>query len=118
VPPRSTAAVSARGQLSPAGVDGALGDVATAADGRALVLWRSGVLGADPAPGAQPHLFGNVRAAGAATFGAAETISGDTRAVLSAPTAAIDPQTRGPIALFTDFTAAQPLVSVRAPAVP
>jgi hypothetical protein len=92
--------------------------VATASDGRALVLWRSGVLGADPAPGVQPQLFGNVRAAAAATFGGSEAIGGDTRTVLSAPTAAIDPQTRRPIALFTDFTASQPLMSVRPPTVP
>jgi hypothetical protein len=43
--------VGARQQLSPVGVDAVLGDVATASDGRALALWRSGVLGADPAPG-------------------------------------------------------------------
>jgi hypothetical protein len=110
--------MGARRQLSPGGVDAVLGDVATASDGRALALWRSGVLGADPAPGTQPHLFGNVRAAAATTFGAPEAIGGDARPVLSAPTAAIDPQTRRPMALFTDFTASRPLVSVRAPTVP
>jgi hypothetical protein len=110
--------IGARQQVSPGGVDAVLGDIATANDGRALVLWRDGVLGADPAPGTQPHLFGNVRAAGATTFGAPEAIGGATRSVLTAPTAALDPQTRRPIALFTDFTAAQPLVSVRPPTVP
>jgi hypothetical protein len=110
--------IGATQQLSTPGVDAVLGDVATAPDGRALVLWRSGVLGADPASGTQPHLFGNVRAAGAATFGAPEAISGDTRTVLSPPTAVIDPQTRRPIALFTDFAASQPLVAVRPPTVP
>jgi hypothetical protein len=34
------------------------------------------------------------------------------------PTAAIDPQTRRPLALFTDFATTPPLVSVRAPTVP
>jgi hypothetical protein len=110
--------VGARQQLSPAGVDAALGDVATANDGRALALWRSGVAGADPVPGQQPHLFGNVRAAAATTFGAAEAIGGDARTLLSAPTAVVDPQTRRPIALFTDFAASQALVAVRPPTVP
>jgi hypothetical protein len=110
--------VGARQQLSPAGLDAVLGDVATASDGRALVLWRSGVLGADPAPGIRPNLFGNVSGAAASTFGAPEAISGPARTVLSAPTAVIDPQTRGPIALFTDVTASQALVSTRPPTVP
>jgi hypothetical protein len=95
-----------------------LGDIATANDGRALALWRSNVAGADPVAGAQPHVFGNVRAAAAATFGAPEAIGGDTRTVLSQPTAAIDPQTRRPLALFTDFAATQALVSVRPPTMP
>src|SRR3954447_14177546 len=110
--------VGARQQLSPAGVDAVLGDIATANDGRALALWRRRGLGGDPAPGAQPQLFGNVRAAAAATFGGPEAIGGAARTVLSAPTAAIDPQTRRPIALFTDFAASRPFVSVRPPTVP
>jgi hypothetical protein len=110
--------VGARQQLSPAGVDAVLGDVATADDGRALALWRSGVAGADPVPGQQPHLFGNVRAAAAGTFGPAEAIGGDARTVLSAPTAVVDPQTRRPIAVFTDFAASQALAAVRPPTVP
>jgi hypothetical protein len=107
--------VGARQQLSTAGVDAVLGDVATANDGRALVLWRSGVLGADPAQGAQPHVLGNVRAAGAATFGAPEAISSATSNVLSAPTAAIDPVSNDSIALFGDFATPQPFASVRPP---
>src|SRR3954447_10776296 len=116
--PLSQGRVGAQQQLSPTGADAVLGDVATASDGRALVLWRSNVAGADPVAGTQPHLFGNVRAAAATTFGAPEAISGDARTVLSAPTAAIDPQTRRPIALFTDFAASQPLASVRPPTTP
>jgi hypothetical protein len=42
-------------------VDAVLGDIATTADGKALVLWRRNVLGSDPVPGAQAHLLGNVR---------------------------------------------------------
>ena len=38
--------------------------------------------GRRPAPGAQPHLFGNVRAAGAQGFGAAEAIGGAANEVL------------------------------------
>jgi hypothetical protein len=108
-----------RRQLSPAGLDAVLGDAAVAGDGRALVLWRSDVLGADAVPGRQPHLFGNVRGAGATTFGAPEAIGGDAVQVLTPPTAVIDPQTRGPIALFTAFdTTSRTLVSVRPPATP
>jgi hypothetical protein len=107
-----------RQQLSPTRVDAVLGDIATANDGRALALWRSGVAGGDPAPGQQPHVFGNVRAAAATTFTGPEAISDDTGTVLAQPTAIIDPQTRRPIALFTDFGTTQPLVSVRPPPVP
>jgi hypothetical protein len=111
--------LGARQQLSPAGLDAVLADAAVASDGRALVLWRSDVAGADPVTGRQPHLFGNVRAAGAATFGAPEAISGDAVQVLTPPTAVIDPQTRRPIALFTEFgTTPRALVSVRPPVTP
>jgi hypothetical protein len=120
--PVSTGHVGARQTLSPAGTDAVLGDAAVASDGRGLVLWRSSVAGADPVPGQQPRVFGNVRGAGATTFGAPEAISDGTQAVLNQPTAVVDPQTRRPIALFTDFgtqtAPAQPLVSVRPPAVP
>jgi len=109
--------VGARQPLSPEGVDAVLGDVATANDGRALVLWRSDVAGADPVAGRQPHLFGNVRAAAGAAFGGPEAIGGEA-SVRLAPTAVIDPQTRRPIALFGDFTTSRPLVSVRPPTVP
>jgi hypothetical protein len=104
--------------LSPAGTDAVLGDIAAASDGRALALWRSGVGGADPDPGRQPHLFANVRAAGAAAFTGAEALGGAATEVLSPPTAAVDPQSRRPIALFTDFLTSRPLVSVRPPTVP
>jgi hypothetical protein len=105
-------------QLSPAGVDAALGDLAAVPDGRALAVWRSDVAGADPVPGRQPHLFGNVRAAGAATFGGPEAIGGETRAVLTQPTAAMDPASGRGLGLFTDFSASRALVSVRPPATP
>jgi hypothetical protein len=107
-----------RQQLSPAGQDAVLGDIAVANDGRAVALWRNNVLGADPVPGQQPHLFGNVRAAAATTFGVPEAIGGAARQVLSSPTAVIDPRTRRPVALFTDFGASQALVSVRPPTTP
>jgi hypothetical protein len=111
--------LGARRQLSPAGLDAVLADAAVANDGRALVLWRSDVAGADPVAGRQPHLFGNVRAAGAATFGAPEAVGGDAIQVLTPATAVIDPQTRRPIALFTEFDATpRALVSVRPPVTP
>jgi hypothetical protein len=111
--------LGARRQLSPAGLDAVLADAAVANDGRALVLWRSDVAGADPVPGRQPHLFGNVRPAAATTFGAPEAIGGDAIQVLTPPTAVIDPQTRRPVALFTEFDATpRALVSVRPPVTP
>jgi hypothetical protein len=111
--------LGAREQLSPAGVDAVLGEAAVTSDGRALVLWRSDVAGADPVTGRQPHLFGSVRGVGAATFGAPEAISGDTIEVLTPPAAAIDPQTGRPVALFAEFDATpRALVSVRPPVTP
>jgi hypothetical protein len=116
--PISRGRLQPRQVLSPPGTDAVLGDLAVANDGRALVLWRSSVAGADPVTGRQPHLFGNVRAAGATAFGGPEAIGGAATEVLSPPTAVIDPQTRRPIALFTDFLTSRPLVSVRPPTVP
>ncbi|MEA2384400.1 MAG: hypothetical protein QOH72_4371 [Solirubrobacteraceae bacterium] len=57
-------------------------------------------------------------AAAAPTSAGPEAISGDARAVFNPPTAAIDPITRRPLALLTDFAATEPLVSVRPPTVP
>jgi hypothetical protein len=111
--PLSQGHVGARRQLSPAGVDAVLGDVATAPDGRALALWRDNVAGADPVPGRQPNLFANVRAAGAAAFGAPEAVGGDARVVFSPPTALVDPVSGSALALFTDFATSRALVSVR-----
>ncbi len=120
--PLSAGHLGARQALSPAGTDAVLGDLAVANDGRALALWRSDVLGADPAPGTQPHLFGNVRAAGAQGFGAPEAIGGAANEVLTPPTAVVEPALGRPIALFTAFgtatTPSRPLVSVRPPAGP
>src|SRR3954471_2519383 len=111
--------LGAAGQLSPPGVDAVLGDAAVASDGRALVLWRSDVAGADPVIGRQPHLFGSVRGAAATTFGAPEAIGGDAVRVLTPPPAVIDPQTRRPVALFTEFDATpRALVAVRPPVTP
>ena len=106
--------IGARQTLSPAGVDAVLGDIATAAGGQALALWRSNVAGADPVPGQQPRLFASVRATGTTAFGAPEAVGGDTSEVFSAPTALVDPVTGHAVALFADL---QPtsgaLVSVR-----
>jgi hypothetical protein len=120
--PLSQGHVGARQTLSPAGTDAVLGDEAVTGDGRAVVIWRGNVAGADPVPGLQPRVLGNVRAAGATAFGGPEAISSATQAVLNQPTATIDPLTGRPLALLADFgnatTPAQPLVSVRPPAVP
>jgi hypothetical protein len=73
-------------------------------------------LGADPTPGLQPHLLGDVESAGAATFGGADEIGADARAVFAQPTAVLDPVSCRALALFSDFGADQVLISVRAPA--
>jgi hypothetical protein len=77
--------------LSPAGADAVLGDAATGANGAAIVAWRSGVQGADPAPGATPTVFASHRDAGAAAFGAPEQVSGSGENAATAPFAALDP---------------------------
>ena len=77
--------------LSPAGVDAVLGDAATGANGAAIVTWRSGVLGADPVPGATPTVFASHRDAAAAAFGAPEQVSDNGENVPTAPFAALDP---------------------------
>jgi len=112
--PLSRGHVGARQQLSPVGADAVLGDLAVGSGGRALVLWRSNVLGADPAPGLQPRLFGSVRAAAAAAFGPPEAISAGTAAVFDQPTAVIDPVGGRSLAVFSELTPASTvLVSVR-----
>jgi hypothetical protein len=75
--------------LSPTGVDAALGDAAARADGEATVAWRSGVLGADPAPGASPTLFASHRVPGQASFGAREQVSEAGENIPTAPFAAL-----------------------------
>jgi hypothetical protein len=76
--------------LSPAGVDAVLGDAATGAGGAAIVAWRSGVQGADPAPGATQTVFASHRDAGAGAFGAPGQVSGDGENAAAAPFAALD----------------------------
>jgi hypothetical protein len=75
--------------VSPTGVDAVLGDAAARADGEATVAWRSGVLGADPAPGANPTLFASHRGSGQTSFGTPEQISGTGENVPTAPSAAL-----------------------------
>jgi hypothetical protein len=77
--------------LSPATEDAVLGDAATRADGRAVVVWRSGVQGADSVPGAMPTVFASLRAAGGSSFGAPERVSDPGENVATAPFAALDP---------------------------
>jgi hypothetical protein len=77
--------------LSPAGVDGVLGDAATGRGGAAVVVWRSGVQGADPVAGATQAVFVSHRDAGALGFGAPEQISESGESAGTAPFAAMDP---------------------------
>lgn len=75
--------------VSPTGVDAVLGDAAARADGEATVAWRSGVLGADPAPGANPTLFASHRGSGQTSFGTPEQVSEAGENVPTAPFAAL-----------------------------
>ena len=75
--------------VSPTGVDAVLGDAAARADGEATVAWRSGVLGADPAPGANPTLFASHRGSGQTSFGTPEQVSEAGENVPTAPSAAL-----------------------------
>jgi hypothetical protein len=77
--------------LSPTGVDAVLGDAAVGTDGAATVAWRSGVLGADPAPGTNPTVFASLRGAGATAFGTPEQVSTTGENVAVPPFAAVDP---------------------------
>jgi hypothetical protein len=77
--------------LSPTGTDAVVGDAAVGADGEATVAWRSGVLGADPAPGTNPTVFASHRAAGQTAFGPPEQVSTTGENVAFAPFAAVDP---------------------------
>ena len=77
--------------LSPAGEDAVLGDAATGADGAAIVVWRSGVEGADPVPGAAQTVFASLRAPGETAFGGPEQVSDTGQTVPTAPFAALDP---------------------------
>ena len=77
--------------LSPTTEDAVLGDAAARADGAALVVWRTGVAGADPAPGATPSVFASHRGDDETAFGAPEQVSLSGEDVALAPSAALDP---------------------------
>jgi hypothetical protein len=77
--------------LSPATEDAVLGDAGARADGAAVIVWRAGVLGADPAPGATPSVFASHRAPGGRSFGAPEQVSDTGENVPTSPFAALDP---------------------------
>jgi hypothetical protein len=101
--------VGAAQRLSPAGQDAVLGDAAVGAKGAQVVAWRSGVAGGDPSilPGGQPAhtpVLANVRAAGAAGFGAAEAVSPADVDVPAPPSAAIDTVSDAAIVAFSRLT--------------
>jgi hypothetical protein len=83
------------------------------ADG--AVLSSTGIDLADAA--ITPYATDAIAVAGS-SIGPSGTVDDQSRVRAGTTSAAIDPQTRRPIALFTDFTASQPLVSVRPPAAP
>jgi hypothetical protein len=75
--------------LSPTGVDAVLGDAAVGTAGAATVAWRAGVLGADPAPGANPTVLASHRGEGQAAFGGPEQVSTTGENVAFSPFAAV-----------------------------
>jgi hypothetical protein len=98
-------------RLSPPGIDAALGDAAVDARGRQIVVWRSGVAGADPSalPGGQPAhtpVLANVRGASGGAFGSAEAISPPDTDVPFPPSAAIDPVSGSSIVAYGSLTPA------------
>jgi hypothetical protein len=98
--------------LSPTGVDAVLGDAAVGAGGAATVAWRSGVLGADPAPGTSPTVFASLRSQGATAFGTPEQVSTTGENVAFAPFAAVDPVSGRSFVSYAPLSAAVE-VSVR-----
>lgn len=91
--------------LSPATEDAVLGDAAARADGEAIVVWRSGVLGADLAPGASPTVFAAHRDAGLTSFGGPEQVSETGENVATAPSAALDPVSGGSFVVYAPLSA-------------
>jgi hypothetical protein len=108
--------VGPRRQLSPAGADAVLGDLAVDPDGRAVALWRAGVAGADPS-GAGTHevVWASVRPGATAPFGAPEQVSDADKDVALPPATAIDPATHRALAAYGYVVAGTVQVSQRAP---
>jgi hypothetical protein len=102
--------------LSPAGTDAVLGDATVAAgNGPALVLWRTGVRGADPVgPDARPRLFASTRAAGATTFSAPEAVSTPDASTSQPPVAMVAGASGTALAAF-GVLSAPAQVSARGP---
>jgi hypothetical protein len=107
--------VRAAQQLSPAGVDAVLGDLAVDPDGRAVALWRSNVAGADPSGAGHQRVWANVRATATAPFGAPEALSDPDRDVPDPPSAALDPTTHRALAAFAFVLPGTVGVTQRAP---
>jgi hypothetical protein len=87
--------------VSPPTEDSVLGDAAARSDGAAIVVWRSGVQGADPVPGQPPTVFASHRDINASAFGAPERVSLTGESVLTAPFAALDPVTGRSFAAYS-----------------
>jgi hypothetical protein len=107
--------VRAAQQLSPAGSDAVLGDLAVGSDGRAVALWRSNVAGADPTTAGHERVWANARAAATAPFGASEALSDPDRDVPYPPAAALDPTTHRALAAFSFLIPGTVGVTQRAP---
>ena len=104
--------IAAAQTLSPPTTDAVLGDAAVGSGGAATVAWRSGVLGSDPVPGANPIVFASHRDAGQSAFGAPEQVSSTGENVAFAPSVAIDPVSGRSFVAYLPLSAAAE-VSVR-----
>jgi hypothetical protein len=91
--------------VSPATEDAVLGDAAARADGEAIVVWRSGILGADPAPGASPTVFATHRDAGQTSFGDPEQVSQTGENVATPPFGALDSVSGGSFVSYAPLSA-------------
>jgi hypothetical protein len=108
--------VGTRQQLSPAGSDAVLGDLAVDGAGRAVALWRSGVAGADPSGGGTHEVvWASARPAAGAPFGTPEQISDGAQDVPQPPAVAIDPATHRVLAAYGYLMPSTVQVSQRAP---
>jgi hypothetical protein len=99
--------------------DSVLGDLAVGADGAAVVVWRTGIRGADPSLGT-PSVQAAASPAPGRPFGAPETVTGADLVVPVAPTAALGSARGHALVAIPSLgqTTSQLSLSARAPIAP